>query len=317
MVAPKVFVSHAGEDKDRFVLGFASKLRANGVDAWLDKWEMRPGDKLIDKIFEQGIRNADAFIVVLSKNSVGKPWVREEMDAAFVKRVNDGSKLIPVVIEECDVPEALKSTVWETIPDLNNYSASLDRILEAIFGSVSKPPIGAAPSYAAVSLTPIAGITKTDTLILKASCELITDTNRNLIDPGAYPHGSLLKDIPKEVLIESLEILEHNHYVKQSKHMGAGPYAYRITSYGFEEYCQAFVAGYEEVFNKACFELVNNKPSTNLDLQTRLGVPLAIVDHILERLNSGGHLLMGNEAGERQFIVEVRVTLKRALEGTK
>ena len=50
--APKVFISHASEDKDRFVLGLATKLRDSGVDAWLDKWEMLPGDSLVDKIFE-------------------------------------------------------------------------------------------------------------------------------------------------------------------------------------------------------------------------------------------------------------------------
>ena len=36
MTAPKVFVSHASEDKVRFVVGFAQRLRENGVDAWLD-----------------------------------------------------------------------------------------------------------------------------------------------------------------------------------------------------------------------------------------------------------------------------------------
>jgi len=36
-MAPKVFVSHASEDKKRFVLEFATKLRNNGIDAWLDK----------------------------------------------------------------------------------------------------------------------------------------------------------------------------------------------------------------------------------------------------------------------------------------
>ena len=55
---PKVFISHASEDKERFVMNFASKLRANGVDAWLDKWEMLPGDSLVDKIFEEGIKEA-------------------------------------------------------------------------------------------------------------------------------------------------------------------------------------------------------------------------------------------------------------------
>lgn len=52
----KVFVSHASEDKERFVNEFATKLRVNGIDAWLDKWEMLPGDSLVDKIFEEGFK---------------------------------------------------------------------------------------------------------------------------------------------------------------------------------------------------------------------------------------------------------------------
>jgi hypothetical protein len=31
--APKVFISHASEDKERFVLAFAQRLRSDGVDA--------------------------------------------------------------------------------------------------------------------------------------------------------------------------------------------------------------------------------------------------------------------------------------------
>src|SRR2546423_5840391 len=120
---PKVFVSHASEDKERFVLDFATKLRAKGIDAWLDKWEILPGDSLIDKIFEEGIKTAQAVIVVLSKYSVNKPWVKEELNAAVVKKINGISKLIPVVIDDCEVPEALRSTVWVRIGDLSNFDS--------------------------------------------------------------------------------------------------------------------------------------------------------------------------------------------------
>jgi len=64
---PKVFISHASEDKDRFVLAFAEKLRARGIDAWLDKWEMYPGDSLVEKIFEEGIKQAQAIIGYLEQ----------------------------------------------------------------------------------------------------------------------------------------------------------------------------------------------------------------------------------------------------------
>lgn len=79
---PKVFLSHAGEDKERFVVEFAKRLREKGVDAWFDKWEILPGDSLVDKIFEEGLKDADAIIVVLSENSINKPWVREELNAS-------------------------------------------------------------------------------------------------------------------------------------------------------------------------------------------------------------------------------------------
>ncbi|HKU76580.1 MAG TPA: toll/interleukin-1 receptor domain-containing protein [Pyrinomonadaceae bacterium] len=112
LVNPKVFVSHAGEDKERFVLNFSARLRACGIDAWVDQWEMLPGDSIVDKIFEEGIKSAQAVIVILSRYSVNKKWVREELNVAFIKRINSGSKLIPIVIDECVVPKALESTVW-------------------------------------------------------------------------------------------------------------------------------------------------------------------------------------------------------------
>ncbi len=62
---PKVFLSHASEDKERFVINLAIKLRSKGVAVWLDKWEILTGDSLIDKIFEEGIKKAQAFVIVL------------------------------------------------------------------------------------------------------------------------------------------------------------------------------------------------------------------------------------------------------------
>ena len=138
----KVFISHASEDKERFVIQFAKRLRSQGIDAWVDIWEMSPGDSLVDKIFEEGIKNARAMIVVLSSFSVEKPWVREELNAGFLNRVSGRCKVIPVVIDDCDVPEALRSTVWQRITDLENYDAEFQRIVDAIYGRTQKPPLG-------------------------------------------------------------------------------------------------------------------------------------------------------------------------------
>ena len=144
---PKVFVSHASEDKERFVLDFATKLRRNGIDAWLDKWEMLPGDSLIDKIFNEGIKEAQAFIIVISNNSVNKSWIKEELNAAIIKRMNNGSKLIPVILDNCEVPECLHSTLWEPIENLNYYDTELKRIIMSIYGEKEVSSIGKAPAH--------------------------------------------------------------------------------------------------------------------------------------------------------------------------
>lgn len=109
-------------------------MRSKGIDAWIDKWEMLPGDSLVRKVFEEGIKNAQAVIVVLSRYSVEKPWVREELDVSMVKKINEGSKLIPVIIDDCQIPMCLQAIVWQKIENLNNYDAELERIIMSIYG---------------------------------------------------------------------------------------------------------------------------------------------------------------------------------------
>ena len=86
---PKVFISYGSEDRD-FVLSLADKLRKKGIDPWVDKLKILPGDSLVDKIFEEGIKNAEAILIVLSQSSVQKKWVREELNASVVKRIEKG-----------------------------------------------------------------------------------------------------------------------------------------------------------------------------------------------------------------------------------
>lgn len=148
-IDPKVFISHASEDKERFLRAFATKLRQEaGVDAWVDEWEIYPGDSLVQKIFEEGLKDAEAIIIVLSERSVDKPWVREELDASIIKKVEDLTTLIPVVIDDCEVPESLRSTVWQRIENLEEYGTEFDRIVAAIYGHRGdKLELGPPPEY--------------------------------------------------------------------------------------------------------------------------------------------------------------------------
>ncbi len=314
-MSPKVFVSHASEDKDRFVLRFAERLRQKGIDAWLDKWEMLPGDSLVDKIFEEGIKEAKAVIVVLSKFSVEKPWVREELNAAFVKRINNGSKLIPIVIDDCEVPEALKSTLWESIADLSAYDSSFDRVVASIYGANEKPPIGPQPEYVRSFVQAIGGLNNIDSLVLRLSCEEVLKTGDAFVNPGRV----FLKDdkplVPEEELKDSLEILDSNGYIKLMRTIGGGFFSYQITTYGFDAYATAAIPNYQEKIAVVVSAIVNEKLTSNAEIQERLKENKVIVDHILSVLENNGHIKQVRMMGGLSQIFNVSPSLKRALSG--
>lgn len=314
-MAPKVFVSHASEDKERFVLGFATKLRNNGIDAWLDKWEMLPGDSLVEKIFEEGIKEAKAVIVVLSKFSVEKPWVREEMNAAFVKRINNGSKLIPIVIDDCEVPEALKSTLWEPIADLSDYGPSFDRIVASIYGANDKPPIGLQPEYVKSFFQSIGGLNNIDSLVLRLSCEEVLKTGDTFLNPGHVFLKGKKPSVPEEELKEALEILDSKGYIKLTRTYGGGFFSYQITTYGFDAYANAAIPNYQDKIAAVVSAIVNEKLMSNAEIQDRLKESKVIVDHVLSVLERNGHIKQAKMIGGLSQILNVSPSLKRALSG--
>lgn len=314
-MSPKVFISHASEDKDRFVLQFAEHLRQKGIDAWLDKWEMLPGDSLVDKIFEEGLKEANAVIIVLSKFSVEKPWVREELNAAFVKRMNNGSRLIPVVIDDCEVPEALKSTLWESITDLSAYDSNLERIVASIYGANHKPPIGPQPEYVQSFVQAIGGLNNIDSLVFRLSCEEVLKTEDICVNPGYV----FLKDdkplVPEEELKDSLEILDSNGYIKLMRTISGGVFPYQITTYGFDIYANATIANYQDKITAVVSAVVNEKLMSNAEIQERLKENKVIVDHILSVLENNGHIKQAKMIGGSSQIFNVSPSLKRSLSG--
>lgn len=311
---PKVFLSHAKEDKERFVLEFAEKLRNQGVDVWLDKWEMLPGDSLVDKIFEEGLKNANAIIIVLSNHSVNKPWVKEELNAGMMNRISKGTKIIPVVIDDCQVPESLKSTLWEPIHDINNYQKNLDRIVASIFGQTSKPPLGPAPSYTKAVLTEIPGLNKIDNLVLKESCELEVSEYKHIIDPKALfvKNGQYI--IPESELSDSLEMLDSCGYVQLHRTLGAGPYQYGVTLFGFDKYASAYINDYQQIIHDVIIAIVNQSLGDNSEIAKKLGQPIKLIDHTLDLLESNGHLNLSKTIGGDVHINNISPALKRMLQ---
>src|SRR5688572_5154622 len=118
----KVFLCHAHSDKSA-VHDLYLRLIKDGVDAWLDKEKIMPGQ---DWEFEirKAVREADVVVVCLSKqfNQAGfrQKEVRLALDTAM-EQPEGGIFIIPARLEECENLESLRKWHWVDLFEEDGY----------------------------------------------------------------------------------------------------------------------------------------------------------------------------------------------------
>lgn len=288
--APKVLISHASEDKQRFVLPLAAKLRANGVDAWVDVWEINPGDSLIGKIFDEGLKNSQAMIVVLSRHSVEKPWVREELDAGMVRKITEKIRLIPIRLDSCDVPECLRHTAWQEIADPGHFDGEFQRILNSIFGQYEKPPLGEPPPYIESEPPQLEGLSKIDATILTLCCNRTFEVPYRMIEREWLADATISLGIPMEQVVETQEILDNRGYAKV--HGTIGPKhicSMTLTEWGFNTFART-LPDYERALEAVALMIVRDGLDGSHKIMNALDLPPRLIEHALFVLEDNGFI---------------------------
>lgn len=90
-----VFISHAGEDKDPIARPLANELRDRGFTVWYDEFELQIGDRLRSSI-DQGLRNSNYGIIILSKAFFGKKWPEDELEGLMSLEDDDEEIILPL-----------------------------------------------------------------------------------------------------------------------------------------------------------------------------------------------------------------------------
>jgi hypothetical protein len=98
MTGPRVFISYSPTDADRdWVRSFAQSLQRRGARVWLDEFEVAPGDP-VREAAEQGLRESDVIVSVISPESVKQPNLYFEIGAA----VGMGKRMVAVIPKDLD-----------------------------------------------------------------------------------------------------------------------------------------------------------------------------------------------------------------------
>lgn len=128
-VGKKLFISHSSKDK-YFARLLYVDLAENGHQPWLDEWNIKVGQSIIEGITD-GLNSCDYIIVLLSDNSIKSKWVEREWHDKYWDEVSSGNVIvIPALIRNCDIPTFLKTKKYADFT--SNYNSGLEDILYAI-----------------------------------------------------------------------------------------------------------------------------------------------------------------------------------------
>jgi hypothetical protein len=121
-----VFLSYSSASQP-WVRKFTDALTASGVSAWFDAHEILPGERWQAQI-EKALRQSRVLILVLTPESVQRPWTFFELGAALA----DGKRIVPVLsddVDPADIPAVVRQFqfVREKSPE-----AAAKRVAEAV-----------------------------------------------------------------------------------------------------------------------------------------------------------------------------------------
>lgn len=125
----RVFISYSRKNID-FTRRLTEELEKHDLDFWVD-WEGIPPTVDWMKEIQRGIEEADAFLFIISSDSIASKVCREELELA----IQNGKRLIPVVPYEIkwdDVPSALSHLNYIFFRETDDFNLALDKLLTAI-----------------------------------------------------------------------------------------------------------------------------------------------------------------------------------------
>jgi formylglycine-generating enzyme required for sulfatase activity len=179
----RIFLCHSSGDKPE-VRNLYQRLSSDGFDPWLDEEKLLPGQEW-EREIAKAVKTSDVVIVCLSHKAINKSgYVQKEIKFALDKaeeQPEDTISLIPLKLEECDVPERLQRWHWVNLFEEEGYErlmSSLRLRAETITpGSDSEPNLILRPEE-------VTYVEKNETFINTIDMEFV------LIQPGEFDMGS-------------------------------------------------------------------------------------------------------------------------------
>jgi hypothetical protein len=132
-----IFISYSHHDAE-FAAALRAALTARGISVWVDTEQIRPGDWFA-KALETALASARAIAILISSQSLASGWVNEEYYRALSFCHQTGLRLIPVLIEDSELPSFLGTREYVDFRDPENFEVGIERLIWGISGKNAAP----------------------------------------------------------------------------------------------------------------------------------------------------------------------------------
>ena len=127
---PHIFISYSRKNID-FVQKIVDNLMQNNLEPWID-WKSIPKGEFWKQEIERGIEEADAFLFLVSPDSVQTQWCKDEIEHA----VKNNKRIIPIVIRDTEKttihPEINKRNWIFCRRGIDNFDKAMEELQTAI-----------------------------------------------------------------------------------------------------------------------------------------------------------------------------------------
>ncbi len=165
-ITPKVFIAYSWDDNNhkKWVEELATRLRGNGVNAFIDQWILKPGDPL-PEFMERSVRESDFVLIICtpnyktkSDNRTGGVGYEGNLMTAEVFQNEKHSKFIPILRKGTRQNAIASWLMGKVFIDFSSEPINEEewlKLLTTLFGIDKLPPLGPRPDFKAAKSLPI------------------------------------------------------------------------------------------------------------------------------------------------------------------
>lgn len=125
-----IFISYSHQDRES-VASISRALNELNITAWSDQ-KIRAGDEWMAEI-EKALNEAKVLVLCVSPSFLASDWPQFEIGVALSRARDSGVRVIPLILRESDVPDALNRFQYLDARELSpaQVASEIKKVFEA------------------------------------------------------------------------------------------------------------------------------------------------------------------------------------------